>query len=548
MIYMYDYTFRHSDDILCKESFSPGCWTTFGSDSEEEDKNKGESAVEVYNKSMESLYAVAHGEKPSELTSQLQNSWEIVSQKEKNLYVERATQASKLICKVIAPNDSEKLFQSMTHHDRSLQNLAQTLHPIMTAYAQAPTKTLKTQILSIYAYEHTIADLQRVHEPYEKVSQRQIKRARAHARINGPGVSVTKESRHRICLNMEKVDHFVDFVNRPYFHQDVAYGMRMLKLDNGETLEMPNIVRTVTRSTMISQYIQYCKEENVDPLSRSTLYRILEVRDASERKSLAGLDNTAAEGSTAFHTLQSIVEQLVQVGVDTKWGQNILQKLDKAKQYLKTDFKTHCLESESTCADHCIPFALSNPDDVNFQIKCTHRHTVFCESCENLKDTLGEILEKIGQHQDTTFSQDNTEDLLYDCKASQSHILKWKAHILRGINQEKAKQNIIASLDDSSVLVVMDWAMKFIQMQFREKQSEWFGKRGLSWHISSVISKTSETKTVNVTSYVHLLNECNQEWFSVASLIEDLLRVVKTSSPSVNQSLPTFGRSWLLSQ
>ena len=546
---MYDYTFRHSDDILCKEeSFSPtsevtcttpwtpGCWTTFGSDSEEEDKNKGESAVEVYNKTMESLYAVAHGEKPSELTNQLQNSWEIVSQKEKNLYVERATQASKLICKVIAPNDSEKLFQSMTHHDRSLQNLAQTLHPIMTAYVQAPTKTLKTQILSIYAYEHIIADLQRVHEPYEKVSQRQIKRARAHARINGPGVSVTKESRHRICLNMEKVDHFVDFVNRPYFHQDVAYGMRTLKLDNGETLEMPNIVRTVTRSTMISQYIQYCKEENVHPLSRSTLYRILEVREASERKSLAGLDNTAAEGSTAFHTLQSIVEQLVQVGVDTKWGQNILQKLDKAKQYLKTDFKTHCLESESTCADHCIPFALSDPDDVNFQVKRTHHHTVFCESCENLKDTLGEILEKIGQHQDTTFSQDHREDLLYDCKASQSHILKWKAHILRGINQEKAKQNIIASLDDSSVLVVMDWAMKFIQMRFREKQSEWFGKRGLSWHISSVISKTSETKTVNVTSYVHLLNECNQEWFSVASLIEDLLRVVKTSSPSVNKA------------
>ena len=104
---MYDYTFRHSDDILCKEeSFSPtsevtcttpwtpGCWTTFGSDSEEEDKNKGESAVEVYNKAMESLYAVAHGEKPSELTSQLQNNWEFVSQKEKNLYVETATQAS----------------------------------------------------------------------------------------------------------------------------------------------------------------------------------------------------------------------------------------------------------------------------------------------------------------------------------------------------------------------------------------------------------------------------------------------------------------------
>ena len=64
-----------------------------------------------------------------------------------------------------------------------------------------------------------------------------MKKARAHARANSPGFSISKGSRHRICLNMDKVDHFIDFVNRPYFHQDVAYGTRKLKLDNGETLE-----------------------------------------------------------------------------------------------------------------------------------------------------------------------------------------------------------------------------------------------------------------------------------------------------------------------
>ena len=213
------YIFRYSGDTLRKEEslisptsvttrdtpWTPGCLTTFGNDSEEEDKIEGESAVEAYNKAMESLYTVAHGEKPSELTSQLQHDWDIVSQKEKDLYVEKATEASKLICEVIAPNDSEKLFQSMANHDRSLQNISESLHPLMTAYAQAPTKNLKTQILSIDAYEHTIAVLQKIHEPYAKVSQRQIKRARAHARINGLGVSVTKESRHLICLDMEKV-------------------------------------------------------------------------------------------------------------------------------------------------------------------------------------------------------------------------------------------------------------------------------------------------------------------------------------------------------
>ena len=34
---------------------------------------------------------------------------------------------------------------------------------------------------------------------------------------------------------------------------------------------MPNGIRTVTRSTMISQYLLFCEEEQVVPLSRATL-------------------------------------------------------------------------------------------------------------------------------------------------------------------------------------------------------------------------------------------------------------------------------------
>ncbi|PFX21825.1 hypothetical protein AWC38_SpisGene13682 [Stylophora pistillata] len=40
---------------------------------------------------------------------------------------------------------------------------------------------------------------------------------------------------------MGKVDHIVDFVNRPYFYQDVSYGSKILFLDNGDRIEMPNV-------------------------------------------------------------------------------------------------------------------------------------------------------------------------------------------------------------------------------------------------------------------------------------------------------------------
>ena len=73
---------------------------------------------------------------------------------------------------------------------------------------------------------------------------------------------------------------------------------------------MPNVIQTVTRSAMIMWYLQHCKEESFEPASRSTLFRILEVREASEQKSLSGLDNIAAEGVASFELLLGIPEEL----------------------------------------------------------------------------------------------------------------------------------------------------------------------------------------------------------------------------------------------
>ena len=82
---------------------------------------------------------------------------------------------------------------------------------------------------------------------------------------------------------------------------------------------MPNVVRTVTRSTMISQYLHFCQEEKCESLSRSTLFKILQVREASQRKSMQGLDNTAADGSAGFHTAEMIVDDLEKGGLNREW-------------------------------------------------------------------------------------------------------------------------------------------------------------------------------------------------------------------------------------
>ncbi|CAB4021822.1 Transposon Tf2-6 poly, partial [Paramuricea clavata] len=334
---------------------------------------------------------------------------------------------------------------------------------------------------------------------------------------------------------MSKVDHFIGFVNRPYFHQDVAFGIRKLKLESGETIEMPNVIRTVTRSTMVAQYQHFCAEQSFDPLSRSTLFRILEVREASQRKSLSGLDNTAVDGSKAFQTMIFIAEQLVNVGVDKSWSTDIENRLNAGKQYLKTDYKVHCQESSSPCADHCRSFSLSDPCDKDFQEKCKHSHVMTCSFCDNIKSVVGDIEEKIKQHSHPLFTKEHQEDLLDDFYEANDHIKAWKAQIMRSANQELAKQNVLRDLDESSVLAVMDWAMKFPQIKYREKQSEWFGKRGMSWHVSSVVSKTDDTEELSVTSYVHLFDQTTQDWFAVASILENLIDHIKSSKPLVRK-------------
>ena len=526
------FTTTNSSPLETKSSMSfwtPGCYTGYSSSEDEDDRSS--DLITAYNKTMESLSEAACEHRPSILTYQLKD-WDSASIKEKTECQEKASEACSLLCKVIAPNDGERLFQSLYEHKPTASN---ELVILMKAFAKAPTRSLKTQILSLYAYEYPVKTLQELHEPYARLTQWQIRRARAHAKMVGPGHNVTKPVRHRISLDMKKVDHFVDFINRPYYHQDVAFGTRTLKLDSGASISMPNVVRTVTRSTMIAQYLQYCRDEGcLEPLSTATLYRILEVREASQRKSLQGLDNTAAEGSSSFQTLRTITEHLAHAGAGKTWSIAVNKRLDAAKQYLKTNYKVNCGVGHSLVADHCKLYALSDPTDTDFQALCDHQHPSSCSSCEDLKAVLREI-ENVLQNTGNQLSEEERGDLLHDLNEAKTNIFKWKAHILRSVNQEKAKHDVIEILDESSALLVMDWAMKFTQVKFREKQSEWYGKRGISWHVSSTVSKDTEKKTTSVTSYVHLINSCSQDWFSVLSIVEDLFSNIKADNPRIQQ-------------
>lgn len=76
------------------------------------------------------------------------------------------------------------------------------------------------------------------------------------------------------------------------------------------------------------------------------------------------------------------------------------------------------------------------------------------------------------------FSLDKREVLQHDLSCT-----ALKLHVLRSVHQDAAKSEIIDNLGLSQVLLIMNWALKFIPTSFRETQRDWFGKKGKSWHL-----------------------------------------------------------------
>ena len=107
-----------------------------------------------------------------------------------------------------------------------------------------------------------------------------------------PGIPVAKIPQHRVWLDKCQLDHFLEFTSRPYYYQDVAHRGRKFRLESGEELVMPKIVRTVARSW-----------------SSGSL----------PKKILRGLDNTAANGVDGFEALHKILDELEEEGANMEW-------------------------------------------------------------------------------------------------------------------------------------------------------------------------------------------------------------------------------------
>ena len=121
-------------------------------------------------------------------------------------------------------------------------------------------------------------------------------------------------------------------------------------------------------------------------------------------------------------------------------------------------------------------YAQSDPSSAEFRGSCDHLHNESCEKCYELQEVLCTIEDECSS---ALSSAEDQADMQHTIKQARDDIISWKAHQLRSVHQAEAKHSVLAKLDSRSVLLVQDWAMKYMPRKYREAQSDWFAKRGL---------------------------------------------------------------------
>ena len=297
---------------------------------------------------------------------------------------------------VVVPGQEEQMWSSLrekrelvdtdeqpaTKRKRIDSGLVQML---ISAHNDTENWQTKCQIVSLFVNDSCKPDLQRM---IPGLSKWRIDQAHCHATDVGEGQHLLYKPIFPTRLNPMKTDDFIDYVSRPYFLQDVAYGTRKLKLNSGGHAVIPAVIRTLIPSRIIGQYQPYRREIGFDPASECTLFKSLEVCSASMQRSLHGLDYMTSDGVQAFESLEDIVTTLKAASpANSNWEKETKQQLLDAKRYLKADFRLH-MSRDDRCADHCTVNALSCLSDPSFKSTCSHVHNMQCNACRSTDEVI----------------------------------------------------------------------------------------------------------------------------------------------------------------
>ena len=235
--------------------------------------------------------------------SEMTIPWEQTSNRSRRRHLQQARESVLAVLHTLAPHSVGQLWKALVSSGLRDEQSAdapelsdldrELMEALSECYLNAKEWSTRRQILSIMADKLQFKELKHF---LPEVTLYRFKIARQHQILHGRGVPVPVQQQFRMQVDPQRLDHFINFITSSNVIQDIPFGEKIMKLRTGETLYAPNVIRNMIPSTIIKQYIAYCKETSFPHLSERSLRRILEVCPASVRQSLQGLDYFTANG------------------------------------------------------------------------------------------------------------------------------------------------------------------------------------------------------------------------------------------------------------
>lgn len=274
--------------------------------------------------------------------------WSNASDSTKRRYLDQAATSIVALLKVLSKENASHLWEGLQTSKlvNEKLNMVSSSLPSEKAYLEALAESYKIagswdtrrQILSIIS---GVASYKSACEFIPGLTSFRYTVASLHRVQHGSGAPLPLERQTRPRIERVQLDHFLSFITSPHLVQDLPFGERNLVLSTGETIRVPNVIRTMIPQRVVKQYVSFCQETGFKTFSEKTMLRILSECAASVRKSLQGLDYFAADGSKAFENLAEVVKGMPAVGLEQKWKHDVQDSLKAAKLYLKGDYKVN---------------------------------------------------------------------------------------------------------------------------------------------------------------------------------------------------------------
>lgn len=228
-------------------------------------------------------------------------------------------------------------------------------------------------------------------------------------------------------------------------------------------------------------------------------------------------------------------------------NKSLLESISKSESYLKARYQKHCTDDDS-CISHCINHALSHPKDKELMSSCSKVHDRYCVECQNLNNCVEQLKTKIN-HLPPSHQKEVAE---WEVSNASFKIMAWQKHILRGVQQSKARSHALNELGPATALWLRDYSQKFnpskvktvlhcpnylfenkFRLQTLEGMSEYFGKRGMSVSVEVFITKSLTDYQKQV--YLVSLDRCDQGCIETLCIADKVLEKFRTDNPFVNK-------------